>query len=138
MSAPLARRPGTDTPKGCGSSYRQRQAVMGCGSALITGEAVYDPLDDRFDFWKSTVAAIKYLRDLNNTEAQASGLLVMASYNWGENNIRQIISRMPENPRERNFWRLLSYKDIPRETYDYVFSIFSAAVICENQRPFRF
>ncbi len=102
------------------------------------GEAVYDPLDDRFDFYKSTVAAIKYLRDLNNTEAQASGLLVMASYNWGENNIRQIISRMPENPRERNFWRLLSYKDIPRETYDYVFSIFSAAVICENQGLFGF
>jgi len=103
-----------------------------------SGVAVYDPLDDRFDVLKSTVAAIKYLRDLNNNEAQASGLLVMASYNWGENNIRQIISRMPENPRERNFWRLLSYKDIPRETYDYVFSIFSAAVICENQSLFRF
>jgi membrane-bound lytic murein transglycosylase D len=84
------------------------------------------------------VAAIKYLQELNNTEAQASGLLVIASYNWGENNIRQIINRMPENPRERNFWRLLSYKDIPRETYDYVFSIFSAAVICENQSLFRF
>jgi membrane-bound lytic murein transglycosylase D len=101
-------------------------------------EAVYDPLDDRFDFWKSTVAAMKYLRDLNSTEAQASGLLVMASYNWGENNIRQIISRMPENPRERNFWRLLGYKNIPMETYDYVFSIFSAAVICENQGLFGF
>lgn len=101
-------------------------------------EAVFDPLDDRFDFWKSTVAAIKYLRDLNNTDAQASGLLVMASYNWGENNIRQIISRMPENPRERNFWRLLDYKNIPQETYDYVFSIFSATVICENQGLFGF
>jgi membrane-bound lytic murein transglycosylase D len=103
-----------------------------------SGEAVYDPFDDRFDVWKSTAAALNYLRDLNNNEAQASGLLVMASYNWGENNIRQVINRMPENPRERNFWRLLGYKDVPRETYDYVFSIFSAAVICENQSLFGF
>jgi pSer/pThr/pTyr-binding forkhead associated (FHA) protein len=97
---------------------------------------VYDPQDERFDGVKSTMAAMRYIRDLNNTEGQASGLLVMASYNWGENNIRDIIARMPENPRDRNFWRLLSYKDIPRETYDYVFSIFSAAVICENPRLF--
>lgn len=104
----------------------------------LHGQAVYDPQDDRFDFVKSTVAAMKYIRDLNNSEAQASGLLVMASYNWGENNIRQIISKMPENPRERNFWRLLAQKDIPKETYDYVFLIFSAAVICENPRLFGF
>jgi len=101
-------------------------------------QAVYDPLDERFDFVKSTVAAMKYIKDLNNTQAQASGLLVMASYNWGENNIRQIISKMPENPRERNFWRLLAQKEIPRETYDYVFSIVSATVICENPRLFGF
>jgi membrane-bound lytic murein transglycosylase D len=102
----------------------------------LRDQGIYDPQDERFDAVKSTMAAMKYIRDLNNTEGQASGLLVMASYNWGENNIRQIIARMPENPRERNFWRLLSYKDIPRETYDYVFSIFSAAVICENPRLF--
>lgn len=98
----------------------------------LSDQAVYDPLDERFDFVKSTVAAIKYIKDMSSTQAQASGLLVMASYNWGQNNVRQIIQRMPENPRERNFWRLLAYKDIPRETYDYVFSIVSAAVICEN------
>lgn len=96
----------------------------------------YDPVDDRFDPVKSTMAAMRYIKELNNTEGQASGLLVMASYNWGESNIREIIRRMPENPKERNFWRLLSYKDIPKETYDYVFSIFSAAVICENPRLF--
>ena len=95
-------------------------------------QGVYDLYDDRFDFVKSTVAATKYIKDLNRSEAQASGLLVMASYNWGEDNIRNIISTMPENPRDRNFWRLLAHKDIPRETYDYVFSIFAAAVICEN------
>lgn len=98
----------------------------------------YDPLDDRFNFDKATVAAGRYLRDINNTEAQASGLLVMASYNWGENKLIPIIQKMPENPRERNFWRLLATNTIPRETYDYVLNIFSAAVICENPRLFGF
>ena len=101
-------------------------------------KGVYDPLDDRFNFVKSTVAASKYIKELNSSGAQASGLLVMASYNWGEGNVREIINRMPENPRERNFWRFLAVKDIPKETYDYVFSIFSAAVICENPKLFGF
>jgi membrane-bound lytic murein transglycosylase D len=101
-------------------------------------EKVYDPYDERFDFEKATRAAARYLKNINNTEAQASGLLVMASYNWGENNVREIIRRMPENPRDRNFWRLLENAKIPRQTYDYVFYIFSAAVICENPRLFGF
>jgi hypothetical protein len=101
-------------------------------------EPVFDAQDERFDMAKASRAAARYLRDINNTEAQASGLLVMASYNWGENNTRKIIKRMPGNPRERNFWRLLSTASIPRETYDYVFYIFSAAVICENPRLFGF
>jgi soluble lytic murein transglycosylase-like protein len=100
--------------------------------------ASYDPLDDRFNFEKATAAAGKYLKDLNDTEAQASGLLVMASYNWGENNVIPIIEKMPENPRERNFWHLLASKNIPRETYDYVLYIFSASVICENPGLFGF
>ncbi len=101
-------------------------------------EAVYDPEDERFNFEKATKAAVTYLRDLNNTEAQASGLLVIAAYNWGETKIREIIRRMPENPRQRNFWCLLAKETIPRETYHYVFYIFSAAVICENPRLFGF
>jgi hypothetical protein len=101
-------------------------------------DPVYDPQDDRFHFEKATKAAARYLRDINNTEAQASGLLVMAAYNWGETRIREIIKKMPENPRERNFWCLLTKETIPQETYDYVFYIFSAAVICENPRLFGF
>jgi membrane-bound lytic murein transglycosylase D len=99
-----------------------------------------DPRDERHHFGKSTLAAAKYLRDIYDTEAQASGLLVIASYNWGERRVIELIQRMPENPRERNFWRLLAqYKnEIPKETYDYVFRIISAAVIGENPRLFGF
>ncbi len=101
-------------------------------------QGVYDPKDERFNWEKATAAAARYIRDLNSTEAQASGLLVMASYNWGEDNVRSTIGKMPENPRDRNFWRLLAGKNVPGETYDYVLSIFSIAVICENPRLFGF
>lgn len=106
----------------------------------LSNEKVYDPGDDRYDFPKATSAASRYIKDIYNTDAQASGLLVMASYNWGEYNIIDLIRKMPANPRDRNFWNLLSkYRDkIPDETYNYVFYIFSAAVIGENPSLFGF
>lgn len=99
-----------------------------------------DPKDDRHNWKKSTAAAARYLKDLYATDAQGSGLLVMASYNWGENKVLPLIRSMPPNPRDRNFWRLLkNYRTrLPKETYDYVFYIFSAAVIGENPPLFGF
>jgi membrane-bound lytic murein transglycosylase D len=99
-----------------------------------------DPGDDRDRWDKETKAAAGYLNDLYSTDAQASGLLVMACYNWGEVQVLPLVRNMPANPKERNFWQLLSkHRDqIPRETYDYVFYIFSAAVIGENPRLFGF
>lgn len=111
---------------------------------LQTGPLVeierYDPRDERFDFDKATDAAARYIRDIYDTDAQASGLLVMASYNWGENKILPLIRQMPNNPQERNFWQLLRLyrKKIPQETYDYVFYIISAAVVGENPALFGF
>lgn len=99
-----------------------------------------DPGDDRHDYEKETKAASKYLKDLYTTDAQASGLLVMACYNWGELQVLPLVRRMPLNPRERNFWQLLAtHRDrIPTETYNYVFYIVSAAVIGEDPRLFGF
>jgi membrane-bound lytic murein transglycosylase D len=99
-----------------------------------------DPGDERDQYQKATKAAARYLSDLYSTDAQASGFLVMACYNWGEDQVLPLVRSMPANPRERNFWRLLSaHRDrIPKETYDYVFYIISAAVIGENPRLFGF
>ncbi len=111
---------------------------------LETGPLLYlrrpDPRDERHHFEKSTEAAARYLRDIYDTDAQASGLLVIASYNWGERRVNKLIRKMPENPKERNFWRLLekTRKRIPQQTYDYVLYIFSAAVIGENPGLFGF
>jgi membrane-bound lytic murein transglycosylase D len=99
-----------------------------------------DPGDERDQYEKATKAAARYLKDLYTTDAQASGILVMACYNWGENQVLPLVRSMPANPRERNFWRLLAHhrERIPKETYDYVFYIVSAAVIGENPRLFGF
>ena len=111
---------------------------------LQTGPLVdlnkYDPQDERYDFLKATKAAAKYINYIYQTEAQASGLIVIGSYNWGENNFRKLVKELPEDPKQRNFWNLLvKYRDrIPDETYNYVFYIFSAAVIGENPRLFGF
>src|SRR5262245_52468725 len=99
-----------------------------------------DPGDERHNFEKSTEAAARYLRFIYLTDAQASGLLVMASYNWGEGKVIHLIHNLPNNPHDRNFWQLLSvYRDkIPQQTYDYVFYIVAAAAIGENPRLFGF
>lgn len=99
-----------------------------------------DPGDDRHHYDRETKAAARYLKDLYSTDAQASGLLVMACYNWGEDSVLPLVRQMPPNPKDRNFWKLLatSRDKIPQETYNYVFYIISAAVIGENPRLFGF
>ena len=99
---------------------------------------IHDPKDDRFKPELAARAAARYLRDIYSKDAQGSGLLVIASYNWGPNNIRRRIRQMPNNPRERNFWELLKEHDIPTETYNYVLYIFSAIVIGEDPALFGF
>jgi len=99
-----------------------------------------DPSDDRQKWDKATDAAARYIKDIYSTDAQASGLLVMASYNWGEGRVIRMLQSMPPNPRDRNFWKVLAlHRDqVPKETYDYVLNIVSAAVIGENPKLFGF
>lgn len=98
----------------------------------------FDAQDERFNFEQATRAGAKYLKYLYSTEAQASGLLVLASYNYGQTRIRQALNQMPDNPRERNFWKFIQQSKLPKETYDYVLLIFSAAVIGEDPLHFGF
>jgi soluble lytic murein transglycosylase-like protein len=112
----------------------------GLQTGPLVGQRRPDPADERHDFERSTTAAAQYLRDIYRTDAQASGLLVIASYNWGQTRVLRLIRSLPESPRERNYWRLLTqYRDrIPQETYDYVLSVVSAAVIAERPEYFGF
>lgn len=110
----------------------------GLRSGPLANSKEYDPQDERFNFIKATQAGAKHLKHIYSTEAQASGLLVMASYNYGHTRVRNMINKMQENPRERNFWKFIQQNNLPKETYDYVFYIFSAAVIGEDPKYFGF
>jgi len=97
-----------------------------------------DTEDERQNFPKATYAAAKYLKKIYAREAAGSALLVMAGYNWGEGNIIKKMRSMPEDPRERNFWKFSQQFNMPSETYNYVYYIVSAAVIGENPAYFGF
>ena len=98
----------------------------------------YDPLDERHDFGQAADAAGRYLHDIYVHLAQASGLLVCASYNWGEGRVKNHMRGIANDPAHRTYWRFLTeYRSrMPAETKDYVMNIFAAAVIGQNPRMF--
>ncbi len=104
----------------------------------LKDEPKYDPSDQRHDENRSTQAAVSYLAYLYSTKAAASGLLVIASYNFGQTRIIERLDHLPNDPRERNFWNFYARGWLPAETRDYVLYIFSAALICEKPHLFNF
>jgi membrane-bound lytic murein transglycosylase D len=97
----------------------------------------YDPSDQRHDEVAATHAAVRYLAHIYSTRAAASGLLVIASYNFGETRVLRRLEKLPNDPRQCNFWNFYRNGWIPEETRDYVMKIFSAALICEKPELFQ-
>jgi serine/threonine protein kinase len=135
---------GPQTPKGIAKGMWQftpETAVKyGLRIGPLSRSRQPDPADERHQWSKATHAAALYLKDVYTSEAQASALLTIAYFNWGEVHLKPLLRNLDEDPRERNFWRLfpLHGQSIPLESYDYVLSIVSAAVIGENPRLFGF
>ena len=127
-------------PKGMWQIIPPTAEAYGLRLGPLQGERRYDPSDERHNVTKATTAAARYLQDLYTTDAQASGLLVMASYNMGETRLLRLIRSLPGTPAQRNFWAVLEKhrREIPNETYDYVFRVVAAAVICANPKLFGF
>jgi len=52
----------------------------------------------------------------------------------------RLIRSLPLSPAQRNFWAVLEKhrREIPAETYNYVFRVVSAAVICADPKLFGF
>lgn len=81
-------------------------------TARDLGLKVTNRYDERMHFYKSTVAAAKYLKDLY--EAFDDWLLVVAAYNGGPGPIYRAIKKSGS----RSFWRLQYY--LPTETRVHV------------------
>jgi len=89
-------------------------------------------LDERRDLKKSTLAAIRYLRDLH--EEFGSWYLVAASYNMGENGLRRQIKKYGT----RDYWALISLNALPQETQEYVPKILAAMLISKAPNLYGF
>jgi membrane-bound lytic murein transglycosylase D len=82
-------------------------------------------LDERRNFSKSTLAAIRYKKDLYTLFG--SWYLVAASYNCGETKIVNLIKKYGTN----NFWEMAQLGVLPKETSDYVPKIIAATLIAK-------
>lgn len=89
-------------------------------------------LDERRDFKKSTVSAVRYIRDLY--KEFGSWYLVAASYNMGEAGLRRQIHKF----HTLDFWRLSAIGALPAETMDYVPKILAAMMIAKSPGVYGF
>jgi membrane-bound lytic murein transglycosylase D len=81
-------------------------------TARILGLKINSHHDERKDYYKSTRAAARYLKDLH--EEFGDWLLVFAAYNSGEGTVNAAIKKSGS----KNFWMLRPY--LPAETREYV------------------
>ncbi len=82
-------------------------------TARMYGLTVNSYVDERKNPYKSTEAALRYLK--NSYEEYGDWLLAIASYNCGPGNVRKAIAR---SGGKKDFWAIMPY--LPRETRGYV------------------
>ena len=111
------------SPKGAAGSWQFMK-----GTARIYGLRVNRRFDDRFNFYKSTDAAIAYLEDLYKTFD--NWVLALAAYNCGSKRVKREIKEQEVN----DYYRL----NLPMETERFVFRILSAKIILSNPDKYGF
>lgn len=94
------------------------------GTAHVLGLKVNRRHDDRINYYKSTGAAAKYLRDLHNEFGD--WLLVLAAYNGGPRPVYRAIHKS----HSRNFWTLQNY--LPAESRQHVKKFIATAYYFEG------
>jgi membrane-bound lytic murein transglycosylase D len=89
------------------------------------GLEVNSLVDERRDPYKSTQAAVKYLKDLYTIYGDWN--LVIAAYNCGPGNVNKAIAR---SGGKRDYWEI--YNRLPRETRGYVPAFIAANYIMNH------
>ena len=83
--------------------------------------------DGRRDVVASTRAALDYLSKLLQ-DFDGDRLLAVAAYNWGEGNVRRVVSRNRARGKPADVWSL----KLPRETRSHVSRLLAIAAIVED------
>ncbi len=96
------------------------QFMYGTGKGYGLKVSTY--VDDRFDPYKSTIAACEHLTDLY--DIYGSWSLALAAYNSGAGNVNKAIRR---SGGMKNFWAIKKY--LPKETSSYVPAFIAASYV---------
>lgn len=82
------------------------------GTGMLQGLEINSYIDERYDVYKSTDAACRYLKGLYNKFGDWH--LAIAAYNCGPGNVSKAMARS----KGKTFWEI--YNSLPRETRAYV------------------
>jgi membrane-bound lytic murein transglycosylase D len=85
-------------------------------TARTYGLQVSSAYDERLHPARSTQAAARYLRELHDMFGTDSPLLILAAYNFGEQNLAKAIVRA----RTRDVWALFRKRQLPYQTRDFL------------------
>ena len=110
-------------------------------TAQSLGLTVGGGVDERMDPDKQTKAAATYLARLLSEFGEDSFMLVLASYNRGENGVRRALRQVAQDPGgfrkdKRDFWHLYRLKLLPDETREYVPRVLAAAIVSSNPQKY--
>lgn len=94
-------------------------------TARAYGLQVSSSVDERLDPFLATQAAVRYLAELQEMFGRDTPLLILAAYNYGENNLSKAIVRA----RTRDIWSLMRKRQIPFQTSDYLMKMVSLWII---------
>lgn len=89
-------------------------------------------IDERKDFYKSTIAASSYLADLY--KMFNSWYLSASAYNMGEGRVKRLVKKY----KTKNFWVLSRKKEFPNETKNYIPKLIAALMIAKMPEIYGF
>jgi hypothetical protein len=103
-------------------------------TARAYGLKVSQRLDERLHPPSATLAAVRYLRTLQERFGAASPLHILAAYNFGENNLAKLLQRA----QTRDIWPLFVYRRLPYQTREYLVKIVTLWIIVAHPERFQF
>ncbi len=88
--------------------------------------------DERYHIFKSTRAALSFLKNLNRLFG-GDWLLTLAAYNYGPGNLKKAIKKNLEQELPTDFWSL----ELPKETTNYIPKLLALSRIVGNPKEFK-
>jgi len=101
-------------------------------TAKSFGLRVNESVDERYDPLKSTVAATRFLKYLQERFGSQAFTIIIAAYNAGEGTITKSIRKMDSRQTNIDFWKLYKNNLIPGQTKAFVIRVITFLILAEG------